>query len=146
MVTLLVTRGYPGSGKTTLARKYVEENDGWARVNRDDIRFMMFGKYSDLTHTQEDLVTIAQRETVKGLLNYDLNVVVDDTNLGDRAMLLWKQLSYMLDCELDVVNVTTDEAECCRRDVKRMGAGERFVGIDVIHDFAQRYPMPWSSF
>lgn len=142
MVTLLVTRGYPGSGKTTLARKYVEENPNWARVNRDDIRFMLFEKYSGLNE-QEDVVTIAQREMVMGLLRAGINVVVDDTNLNPRTMRGWKTICYMVDAELEVVDITTEAWICIERDQKRQEAGERFVGKDVIEFFAEKYPMPW---
>ena len=42
MTALVITRGLPGSGKTTYARAWVaEDREHRARVNRDDIRQML---------------------------------------------------------------------------------------------------------
>jgi tRNA uridine 5-carbamoylmethylation protein Kti12 len=44
MATLLITRGLPGSGKTTWARAWVEDAPARrVRVNRDDLRQCAFG-------------------------------------------------------------------------------------------------------
>ena len=39
----LVLSGYPGSGKTVLARRLVSENDSFVRISVDDLRSMFFG-------------------------------------------------------------------------------------------------------
>jgi len=39
----LVLSGYPGSGKTVLARRLVSDNDGFVRLSVDDLRGMFFG-------------------------------------------------------------------------------------------------------
>jgi predicted kinase len=39
----LVLSGYPGSGKTVLARRLVSENPGFVRLSVDDLRDMFFG-------------------------------------------------------------------------------------------------------
>ena len=40
----LVLSGYPGSGKTVLARRLVSENDSFVRISVDDLRGMFFGR------------------------------------------------------------------------------------------------------
>ena len=43
MPTLHLTRGIPGSGKSTFAKQWVQEDpEGRVRINRDDLRGMMF--------------------------------------------------------------------------------------------------------
>ena len=49
MTTLTILRGLPGSGKTTRARELVADDPRCARVNRDDLRMMMFGAKVNLT-------------------------------------------------------------------------------------------------
>jgi predicted kinase len=39
----LVLSGYPGSGKTVLARRLVSENESFVRLSGDDLRDMFFG-------------------------------------------------------------------------------------------------------
>ena len=39
----LVLSGYPGSGKTVLAKRLVSENRGFVRLSVDDLRDMFFG-------------------------------------------------------------------------------------------------------
>ena len=35
-------KGFPGSGKSTLARQLVKESGNSGRINRDDLRAMLF--------------------------------------------------------------------------------------------------------
>ena len=54
MSKLEILRGVPASGKSTHAIKRVVE--GWTRINRDDIRYAMYGRYWGPT-VNEDAVT-----------------------------------------------------------------------------------------
>jgi len=40
----IVLSGYPGSGKTVLARRLVSDNSNFVRINVDDLRSMYFGR------------------------------------------------------------------------------------------------------
>jgi len=44
----LVLSGYPGSGKTVLARRLVSENERFVRISVDDLRSMFFGPIEPL--------------------------------------------------------------------------------------------------
>ena len=50
----LVLSGYPGSGKTTLARRLISENHEFVRLNVDELRSMYFG--ADQPARDEELV------------------------------------------------------------------------------------------
>jgi predicted kinase len=77
MTTLTITRGLPGSGKTTWARQQV----GAVRVNRDDLRRMLHGRHLGYARAEAQ-VTVAHRALVAALLEAGVNVICDDTNLS----------------------------------------------------------------
>lgn len=132
---LVVTRGLPGSGKTTWAKS----RDG-VRVNRDDLRDMMFGAHGILPWDQELLVTEAQQSAVRNALKHDRTVYVDDTNLRLKYVRVWEQMAQEENVEFQVVdffNVGLDE--CIRRDYQRMTRGGRWVTEPIIRAVHDRY-------
>lgn len=140
-MTLVLTRGYPGSGKTTYALNWVKEDEeNRRRVNRDDIRHMLFGRYVGV---DEQAVTRAQRALVETFLRQRKDVVVDDTNLKLRNLKDWVQVAYRHAHQVEVVDVDTPLEDCLIRNINRGRDGERSVDPDVIRKFASRYPMPW---
>jgi len=83
--TLIVTRGLPGSGKTSWARYRLASIDAGAlvRVNRDDLRRMMLRTdYRKPVRTQEQWVSILRDTALRELLGAGISVIVDDTNLN----------------------------------------------------------------
>lgn len=132
MATLTITRGLPGSGKTTWARAQV----GSVRVNRDDLRLMLHGTVGVGTNRTEGQVTTAQRAQVEALLLAGVDVICDDTNLRTRIVRELFALAHK--CGADaVVRDFTDVSleECVRRDAARTPS----VGEDVIRGMYARY-------
>lgn len=133
MATLTITRGLPGSGKTTWARQQPRA----VRVNRDDLRRMLHGGLLGLGWAEVQ-VTIAQRAQVEALLRAGINVICDDTNL--RAKVVRELAELAVRCGADVVirdftGVPLDV--CVARDAAR-DEGER-VGAEAIRTMWQRY-------
>ena len=133
MPTLTITRGLPGSGKTTWAKQQA----GHVRVNRDELRRMLHG---GPLHTgwAEVHVTVAQRAQVEALLRAGVNVICDDTNLRARVVRDLAELGRAAGAEVvvhDFTHVPVDE--CVARDALRP-EGER-VGEEVIRGMWQRY-------
>ena len=91
MTRLIVLRGLPASGKTTEARAWVTGGDGRARVNRDELRAMMFGATSGLTHQQEKAITAAEEALAGHHLDAGRDVVVDDCNLRPKYVRAWRR-------------------------------------------------------
>lgn len=139
---LFVTRGLPGSGKTTVARELVQSATEFAagepvkilmvRINRDDIRRMFNGRRLGLGQ-QEQVVTAAQDASIIEALKLGLDVVVDDTNLRDSDIRRFRRLADTsgTGAEVHVIDLR-DVAltECIRRDALRQGA--ECVGEAVI--------------
>lgn len=86
---ILILSGISGSGKTTRARNLCSTK-GYIRVNRDEIRQMLFGYTEEDSHIyyslpgiqhREALVTFVQHRSIQGILDLGKSVVVDNTNL-----------------------------------------------------------------
>lgn len=136
MAKLIVTRGLPASGKTTLAKK-----SGLLRVNRDDLRAMLHdGVYSK---ENEKVVRRMRNKLVSTALLAGQDVIVDDTGLESKVMqelhtLAWSHGAKFVIWDLCHVPL----AECIKRDAERIARGERGVGEAVIRGMAQRAKLP----
>ena len=103
MTSLHITRGLPGSGKTTFAKAWVDESPTTrTRVNRDDLRDMLFGSRVGLTFEQEQHVTSASHALVRAHLRRGLDVITDDTNLRPRYVREWRKIAAQHDATFEV--------------------------------------------
>jgi predicted kinase len=81
MSRLVIMRGLPGCGKSTMAREWVSVSPGTrAEVNRDAIRLML-GGYTVGSPEQEKMVTKVSHNSIRDLLKSGVEVVCSDTNL-----------------------------------------------------------------
>jgi len=138
MARLIVTRGLPGSGKTTWARERLSTDMlRAARVSRDDLRRVLHGGPVD-THWAEHQVTIAQQAAVTELLRSGVDVICDDTNLRARTVRTFATLAAGCGAEFEVQDFTAVPlAVCLQRDAGRPD-GER-VGEAGIRRMWDRY-------
>lgn len=77
MLEILLTKGCPTSGKSTFAKKLVEQGSH-VRVNKDDLRSMLHN--SVYSESNEKFVLSVRDFVVEECLKKNLSVVVDDTN------------------------------------------------------------------
>lgn len=91
MPTLHLTRGIPGSGKSTFAKNWVQEDpEGRVRINRDDLRGMLFATDSKLlSPEQERQVSVIEKGAARAALNAGKDVIIDATNLRSRYVREW---------------------------------------------------------
>lgn len=137
---LVLLRGLQGSGKSTYARAWVAEDpDHRIRVNRDDIRFALFGKYWGLSQHQEETVSTIEHATSTAALKAGLSVIIDATNFKARTAKDWISAADKHKAEFVVVDIETPLEECIKRDMERGIRGERSVGEEVIRDYAKRF-------
>ncbi len=145
MPTLTITRGLPGSGKTTWAKERLRTDAlRAARVNRDDLRKIMHGGLTG-ENWAEHQVTIAQHAAVGELLRSGVDVICDDTNLRARVVRGLADVALAASAQFVVKDFTDVPLEVClERDALRPD-GER-VGADVIESMYLRYlagkPLP----
>lgn len=144
MVSMHLYRGYPGSGKSTEARINADLTGG-VLIERDVIRFMLFGKYWGLKRKQEETVTLTQHAIIAGAMKHGSNVHIADTNLNLDTIKALVKLGQDLNARIAIHDITTPVHECIRRDLQRKQEGGRYVGAKVISNFALKYPMPWPA-
>lgn len=124
---VILTKGLPGSGKSTWAKKLIDDNPNtYKRINKDDLRAMMDnGKFS---RDAEKFVLSVRDTLILNALQNGKHVIVDDTNLHpkheDHIRNLVKGLA-----EVEVKDFTSVPLEeCIKRDLTRFhSVGERVI-------------------
>jgi predicted kinase len=77
--TVIVLVGSPASGKSTYARQALLENPNLVRLNRDDFRMSMFGKFI-LDKDGEKMLTKIFKDTAIAYLKQGKDVILDSTH------------------------------------------------------------------
>ena len=140
MKKLILTRGIQGSGKTTWARQWVEEDpENRVRINNDDIRNML-GKY--WVTSRENLVSSIKKNMAEEAINRGYDIVVDNMNLNPKEILFWKDMVKMANMdpdgyqyEIEYKDFFIPLEECIRRDAMRPNP----IGEKVIRETWKRY-------
>ena len=152
MKKLILTRGIQGSGKSTWARQWVEEDpENRVRINNDDIRNML-GVY--WVTSREALVSKIKKGIAIDAMIQGYDIVVDNMNLNPKEVKFWQDLinthnSYVNDPQAirpsDTLNQYEYEIEfkdffipleeCIRRDAMRPNP----IGEKVIRETWKRY-------
>lgn len=128
---LLMLSGLPASGKTTYARELV--NNGWVRVNKDDLRAMLNnGKFSK---DNESYVLSLRDEIIISSLVQGKNVVVDDTNLDPKHKIAFETIAGEFLADFREKFFDVDVRECISRNKLR----DNPVPDKVIYDMYNRY-------
>ena len=141
MATLTITRGLPGSGKTTFAEKWVKQELNRVRVNRDDLRFLMFGKYAGLNHWEETSLTFLQHGLVACWLGSGVNVIVDDTNLNTLTVKGWQKVALAENAHFRYVDFWMEPERAIEMVARRGREGGRSVPREVIDRMYLKYLM-----
>lgn len=115
LLGIIELRGIQASGKTTLARSLVSQSSKLVRVNRDDLRSMMFGTSYRLR--DEPVVTACERACAEVSVKRGYGVVVDDTNLTGGS--LWEDVADSLGVSHSSKYLKIPVEEAIRRDALR---------------------------
>jgi tRNA uridine 5-carbamoylmethylation protein Kti12 len=144
VVRVILTKGLPGSGKTTWAKRVIAESPGaYKRVNKDELRVMLdAGRWSP---GNERFVEAVRDQIILAAVDAGRHVIVDDTNLDPRHE---THIRRLVDGRAEVVVEDFDVPldECIRRDGERPDpVGERVIR-QMYRDFlalpAGRPPAP----
>jgi predicted kinase len=141
MSVLIITRGLPGSGKSTWARAWVKEHpDARLRLNRDELRRMLHADSDGPTTNglQENLITRIQHDVARQALRAGTDVVVDDTNLRGRTAADWATLAAVVGAEIQVKDFTDVDVDTvlARNNARRV---DTRVPESVIRGMHERY-------
>lgn len=136
MSALHITRGLPASGKTSWAKEWVAVDPASrARVNRDDLRAMIYGDATDYSWPQESAVTEASRDMVRALLKAGRDVVADDMNLRPKYVREWLRFATANGVECEIVEFPCSPEESIGRDAARPSP----VGAEVIGRMVEKF-------
>ncbi len=132
---IYVLRGLPASGKSTWAKEWVAEDpENRVRVNRDDIRHQLFGKWVGV---DEQFVTKVEESMVREAVKAGKDVVVDAMHLKAAYVKKWQKFGTVVVKEFEIpVDIAVE------KDVVRGVIGGRSVGEDLIRGMAKRYHIP----
>lgn len=140
MRTLMIFKGLPGCGKSTLAAELVKkEPKRWIRINRDDLRGMVVGPGNN-PHTRnddrEELVRGMKEALMRQAFDAGYDVILDDTHLVPMTVKkLHAAAAAYGDVKVIEKGVNVDIKTCIERDSKRTGFAH--VGEKVIMDMAR---------
>lgn len=134
MLTLFYTVGLPASGKSTLARKMVEEANGTlVAISKDELRARPDAPSG---RKRERWVVEQQSAFIREHLAAGTSVIVHDTNFNPVHPARFAALADEFGAELHKLDLThVDVHECIRRDAARAD----HVGESVIMGMWQKY-------
>lgn len=106
---LITMRSPAGAGKSTWANQYRLDNPNTVIVNRDTLRYSLYGVYYG-PPIDEDFITTVQDSMIGNALRQGYDVVVDDCNLSQRYINRFAYLAWEHDAEFKVqeINVPLD--------------------------------------
>lgn len=137
-LTLTLTKGLSGSGKSTWALQQVRDYpDRFKRVNRDSLRQMIDGGLHNV-HREKN---IKQAELLLADMYIDLgyHIIVDDTNLSPSSQHMWETFAKQKKVVLIWKDFTDTPLDVCiQRDLQRLYS----VGESVIRKQYKQYLAP----
>jgi predicted kinase len=129
--TLVVMRGLPGSGKTTMAKQLITDYEAFGesaiRVNNDEITQDLFGvpyKPGEFRVVQEERFY----QVSKGFETHDI-VILDNTNLSRNAIDEAKTLARISKASIIVCSLLDVPYTTC---LERNNSRERVVPLDTM--------------
>lgn len=140
---LILTVGFPGSGKTTKSNKVVCLHTNAVIVCRDDIRAMILGSSNAYESALEPLVIDTQKHIARKAIQMGYSVIVADTNISRHIRETWvnfcqnmndKHGSIIVEYGTDTSFLDVSLEECIERDLAR----EKIVGSKVIIGMAKK--------
>lgn len=134
--SLILLVGIPGSGKTTYAKNYIEQNTNTIHLSSDTIRAELYGNESTQGNPAE-VFSLMQKRAIEAL-NNGSDVLYDATNITrkDRSGIIGVCPKFAkIECHIIWAPLET----CIERDAKR----DRTVSNEVIDRMLKRFHAPY---
>ncbi len=137
MKKVIITKGLPGSGKSTWAKKLIDKNPNqYKRINKDDLRAMLDN--SKHSKDAEKFVLKIRNQIMLTALEEGKHVIIDDTNLHPKHEKDIRELTKGI-AEVIIQDFTDVELETCiKRDLNRLNS----VGEKVIREMHNDFLTP----
>lgn len=132
---IIICQGIPASGKSTWAKAQCE-NPAWVRVNKDDIRSMLFPQWNK---GREYQVILAQDSMIGGFMQRHLNIVVDDTNLNPYHVNRIRNMAAETGYEVEIKTFPIDVEVAVGRDLNRSKSVGRAVIEKMYNQYKDKY-------
>ena len=136
MNKIIVLSGPPSSGKSTMARDYIQTHKDCVIVNKDDFRSAK-GEY--WVPSQEDYISDIEEAAVRSALKRGLTPIIDATNLNPKTISKWNTIADEFGVEVETKSFYIPVKDAVERDRLRGEAGGRSIGEKVLKDFYLRY-------
>lgn len=138
---LIMTKGLPGSGKSTWAKELIDREPGiWKRINKDDLRLMLDN--SKWSKQNEQFVLLMRDTMALAALDKGFNVIIDDTNLYPKHELHLKEVAKEKKAEFEVKDFTDVPLDVCiERDMKRINSVGKKVIMGMYKQFLRKIPI-----
>lgn len=141
MTQIIVTRGLPGSGKSTWAERVVQAED-WPHVivERDQLRQALFNSWWTGKQEDEEKVTRYQEKLVRLHLSEGTSVIISDTHLPDRSVKKWLKIGAEFNVPVEVKDFRDVPLETVLlHNEQRNYWAEKVVPEEVIRDKYNRF-------
>lgn len=136
---ITITRGLPGSGKSTWADNTIDILGNFVKVERDQMRQLHFKQYGRLTKEQEERVTRTQEALVRTYIGEGVNVIVSDTHLPDRSVKRWLKIGVELGVDVAVMDRRNVPLEEVLQNNAERNKWDKIVPEEVIRDMHNRF-------
>lgn len=140
---VVLTRGVPGSGKTTWAKKlHSQYPDETVLVSRDDIRAMLNVDYT-FTRLKEHIISEVELGCVLSTLDVGLIPIVHDTFVSEKYLQAFHdELKEFRDTTVIVAEMDTPDWLSIQRNSRR----EKPVPLHVVESFIEKKKTPLSEY
>lgn len=118
MKKIIATRGLPASGKSSWAKKFVNERQNWILISNDSIRESFFARIFSKQDTKN--VDKIRNLMIEYAIDNNFNIVVDNTNLNPKRIEELQKVAESNGYSFDIKDFTdVPIEECIRRDKLR---------------------------
>lgn len=137
--TMIIMRGLPGSGKSTIAHAWIGSYDNRVIISRDDIRHTMFHYSGVGTKEQESVITTLVEQAIDTNISAGHDVIIDQTLMRRSDARGMGKIGVSHDATVMYVNVDVDVDTAMSQMQNRADNGGRYVSPDVISNMHKKF-------
>jgi predicted kinase len=136
MSNIILLVGISGAGKSTWAKKFLQDNPQYIYLNADKMRLIMTGDESNQDKNYQVFQTLEHMASY--LMSLGNNLIIDNTNYNKKNRLIWNRLATAFNYNKEWVVFKTPLEQCILNNEKRA----RKVPIDVIKRQHENFTIP----